>query len=202
MEHILKLDLDKNRVKPIIQITPKNEIVKCLIDSGADMPVWCSTEALLKSQFITKKLNRKTYIGGFGGGGAYHDVYSIDRFILADDNNTLAIYNLLVAFIPNVSFACDLILSASVFDKKIDYSICTRDSQRYIELRYDKEEYITLAKYKMETIDSVYIAATSDEIPKDSESGNINIQSKSKFTCSDLSANFIYTQLQQKHLDK
>lgn len=164
MEQILQLNLDKNRVKPIIQIMPKNEIVKCLIDSGADMPVWCSTETLLKSQFTVKKLDKKTYIGGFGGGGAYHDVYSIDKFTLMDGNNTLTIHNLLVAFIPNVNFACDLILSASVFDTKIDYSIYTRDSRRYIELRYDKEEYVTLAKYKMGTVDSVYIAATSDEI--------------------------------------
>lgn len=169
MEQILQLNLDKNRVKPTIRIMPQNEVVKCLIDSGADMPVWCSTEKLLKSQFTVKKLHEKTYIGGFGGKGAYHDVYSIDKFILTDGSNTLTIRNLLVAFIPNVSFACDLILSASVFDKKIDYSINTRNNQRYIELKYDQKEYVTLAKYNRGTIDSVYVAATSDEVLKKSE---------------------------------
>lgn len=47
---------------------------------------------------------------------------------------------------------------------KIDYSINTRNNQRYIELRYDKEEYVTLAKYNRGTIDSVYVTATSDKI--------------------------------------
>lgn len=175
MEQILRLNLDKNRVKPTIQIMPQNEVVKCLIDSGADIPVWCSTEILLKSQFTVKKLQEQTYIGGFGGKGAYHDVYSIDKFTLTDGNNTLTIHNLLVAFVPNVSFACDLILSATVFDKKIDYAINTRNNQRYIELRYDKKEYITLAKYNKGTIDSVYVATTSDEILEKSESTNIDM---------------------------
>lgn len=164
MEQILQLNLDKNRVKPTIQIMPQNETVKCLIDSGADIPVWCSTETLLKSQFAVKKLDKKTYIGGFGGKGAYHDVYSIDKFVLTDGNKILTIRNLLVAFIPNISFACDLILSASVFDKKIDYSVNTINNRRYIELRYDKEEYVILAKYNRKAIDSVYVAATNNEI--------------------------------------
>ena len=164
MEQILRLNLDKNRAKPTIQIIPQNEVVKCLIDSGADIPVWCSTETLLKSQFKVKKLHEKTYIGGFGGKGAYHDVYSIDTFMLTDGDNILTIHNLLVAFIPNVSFACDLILSATVFYKKTDYAVNTRGNKRYIELKYDKGEYIALAKYNEGKIDSIYIAATSDEI--------------------------------------
>ncbi len=172
MEQILRLNLDKNRVKPVIQMIPHNETVKCLIDSGADIPVWCSTETLLKSQFEVKKLGYKTYIGGFGGKGDYHDVYSINKFILTDGKKMLIIHNLIVAFIPNQSFACDLILSASVFDKKIDYSINTRNNKRYIELRYDKEEYTVFAKYSIKTIDAVYVAATNDEVSREIENLN------------------------------
>lgn len=60
MEKTLKLELDRTREKPVFTLETRNsEQIRCLVDSGAAIPVWCGTELLLKSCFDVKKLNKK-----------------------------------------------------------------------------------------------------------------------------------------------
>lgn len=47
---ITELELMKRELKPKIWINA-NKMVKCLIDSGADTPVWCRSSELLVETF-------------------------------------------------------------------------------------------------------------------------------------------------------
>ena len=68
MSKILIMQLSNKSIKPIFTtITPANKQIKCLLDTGADMPVWCGSEGLLKIVFPKVELiDKKFLLGGFG----------------------------------------------------------------------------------------------------------------------------------------
>ena len=48
MPKILNMQLSNKNTKPIFTtITPSDNQIKCMLDTGADMPVWCGSEGLL-----------------------------------------------------------------------------------------------------------------------------------------------------------
>ena len=52
MSKILSMSLSNKGTKPIFTTaTPSNKQIKCMLDTGADMPVWCGSEGLLKIVF-------------------------------------------------------------------------------------------------------------------------------------------------------
>lgn len=154
------MELDRNREKPIFYLEISgSEQIRCLVDSGAAVPVWCGTEKLLKKCFNVKKLDKRTWLSGFGGGGGYHDVYSIPSILLKGENGTLAIHNFIVILAPNQNIKCDLIFGSLVFNNRIDYAINTRNNNRNIKLKYDKDVYTMFLKDSSDIIKNVYIAS-------------------------------------------
>lgn len=52
MSKILSLQLSNRSAKPIFTtMTSAYRQIKCMLDTGADMPVWCGSEGLLKIVF-------------------------------------------------------------------------------------------------------------------------------------------------------
>lgn len=190
MEKTLQLELDRSREKPIfyLEISGKGQI-RCLVDSGAAIPVWCGTEKMLKTCFSVKKLNKRTWLSGFGGKGEYRDVYSIPSISLRGVGGELTIRNFIVILAPNESIKCDIIFGSLVFNNKIDYAINTRNGNRHIELKYDKDAYTMFIKDSNDTIRNVYIASTAEQLQQNDIS--------SRFTAQDLEANFIQNQINQ-----
>ena len=84
MSKILIMQLSNKRIKPIFTtITPANKQIKCLLDTGADMPVWCGSEGLLKIVFPKVELiDKKFLLGGFGRKAEMVDVYKISKFFI------------------------------------------------------------------------------------------------------------------------
>ena len=84
MSKILSMQLSNKSTKPVFTtITPANKQIKCLFDTGADMPVWCGSEGLLKIVFPKVELmNKKFLLGGFGRKAEIVDVYKIPEFII------------------------------------------------------------------------------------------------------------------------
>ncbi len=165
MEKILQLELDRTREKPVfnLEISGKEQI-RCLVDSGAAILVWCGTEELLKTCFNVKKLDKRTWLSGFGGKGGYQDVYSIPSISLRGVGEELIIHNFIVILAPNKYVKCDIIFGSLVFNNKIDYAINTRNGNRHIELKYDKDVYTMFIKDSTDIIKNVYIASSDEQL--------------------------------------
>ena len=162
MEYLLKKNLDNTSDRPIIYTqVAGNMVIKCLIDTGADTPVWTSGETLFLRAFPDAELveNILFELGGFGKESELVPVYKIPKFTLKSDydSNIIVFNNLLVACYIKNSISTPLILSATMF-KHTNYSIINigKDVPMLI-INYNKCEYEVGARFKdKRKMDKVY----------------------------------------------
>lgn len=101
----------------IIKTKLNNTALRCLIDTGARIPVWCSGEDELKAQFPQcVKMDAVFLLSGFGKEYEFATVYCIPNFILSDGKSKIYYHNMVVAVV-NRDFSFDMILSYSIFNK-------------------------------------------------------------------------------------
>ncbi len=63
MPKVLNMQLSNKSTKPVfITLTPSGKRIKCMLDTGADMPVWCGSGSLLKIVFPEIVLSDKKFI--------------------------------------------------------------------------------------------------------------------------------------------
>ena len=168
MSKILSMQLSNKSTKPVFTtITPANKQIKCLFDTGVDMPVWCGSEGLLKIVFPKVELmNKKFLLGGFGRKAEIVDVYKIPEFIIKNEEDILTFQNLYIASSFDRNFGCDLILSATMFSH-MDYSILNRmgNSSR-LRIEYDRDVYYTqmiLNQQRTGVVERIYSFASETE---------------------------------------
>lgn len=145
MSKILSLQLSNRSAKPIFTtMTSADRQIKCMLDTGADMPVWCGSEGLLKIVFPKVELvDKKFLLSGFGRKPEVADIYKIPEFIIRTEKDNLIFKNLFMASSFGRNFGCDLILSATMF-KHMDYSILNRKkNSSVLEITYDRDVYYT-----------------------------------------------------------
>ncbi len=41
MSKVLNLQLTNENVKPVFEVSAGAELISCMLDTGAEMPVWC-----------------------------------------------------------------------------------------------------------------------------------------------------------------
>lgn len=146
MEYLLKKNLDNTSDRPIIYTNVANDmVIKCLIDTGADTPVWTSGETLFLKAFPDAELvdNILFELGGFGKENELVPVYRIPKFSIKSDydNNIIVFNNLLVACYVKNSISTPLILSATMF-KHTNYSIINiGEDVPILTINYNKNEY-------------------------------------------------------------
>jgi hypothetical protein len=103
--------------KPIIKNIDGELNPLCLIDTGANTPVWCRGEADLKEYYPDcVKENSVFIISGFGTGIEIADVYKIPDFVLSDGKNKIYYKDLLIAVI-NRDFSFHMIISYTMLNK-------------------------------------------------------------------------------------
>lgn len=139
------MQLSNKSTKPVFTtITPANKQIKCLLDTGADMPVWCGNKELLKIVFPEAgQINKKFLLSGFGRKPEVADIYKIPEFFIRNEYEVLIFQNLYIASSFGRNFGCDLILSATMFSR-MDYSILNRKrSPSVLEIVYDRDIYYT-----------------------------------------------------------
>lgn len=154
MSKSLSFELDMSRSKPIFNIvTSGNKIITCMLDTGAEIPVWCGNESLLSIFFPYKELVREKFpLGGFGKGYDKVDVYRIPLFRLGVDLRNFVVFkDLHIAVSYNRNFGCNLILSSTMFSR-FDYYVLNRGlSNSVLKLVYDDDVYVmkldTYGKY-------------------------------------------------------
>lgn len=145
MSKTLSLQLSNKSAKPVFTTrTPTDRQIKCMLDTGADMPVWCGSEGLLKIVFPKVQLiDKKFLLSGFGRKPEMVRVYKIPEFMIKTEDKSLTFQNLYVASSFGRNFGCDLILSATMFSH-MDYSILNRKKETSVlEITYDRDVYYT-----------------------------------------------------------
>lgn len=84
----MKKNLDNTNDRPIIYTDVANDmVIKCLIDTGADTPVWTSGERLFLKAFPDAELVEDILfeLGGFGKESELVSVYKIPKFVIKSD---------------------------------------------------------------------------------------------------------------------
>ena len=113
---------DKDSRKPKIRLEEHADLL-CLIDTGADMPVWCrSVKIFLKAFPNAQKLNYRFVLTGFGGDKELPmvevtDVYMIPEFIFGSKNDNIICRGMLVAMSKRRGIGADLVLPYTMFEK-------------------------------------------------------------------------------------
>ena len=100
--------------------------LKCLIDSGALISVWCNSVGVLKACYPNAaKTNYYTTVSGFGGVSyKVREIWKIPEFDIQDDNGVdkYVVHNLLVAIVDDSQIqSFNMVLCSTVFRG----SICT-----------------------------------------------------------------------------
>lgn len=118
------------------------DLMRCMYDSGAYFPVWCSSYKKFCDFFPDAvKLDGKFLLSGFGsttGKAKEVDVYCIPELKISEE---LVFRNVPVALELDREFGCDLILSDSMFDKMS----CTVDrlesNSPVLRIKHKKDVY-------------------------------------------------------------
>ncbi len=129
-----------------------------MYDSGAQIPVWCRGEKLLKAVFPDAvKTEYCSNIFGFGKNSEPCEIYCIPRFILSDGKNEFAIKNLYLAEIYKPSIGCHLLLSETMFSKTDTTTI--RRGQRVLMVTYDEKgrDYVCTARRKGKELKTIAV---------------------------------------------
>lgn len=122
------------------------EIIYCMLDTGADMTVWCGSQELFFRVFPKAELCGGQYeLGGFGHGYENVDVYEVKNFEICDASDKILFQSMFFAMSFNRGFGCDLILSATVFSKT-NYSILNNTDVGYPLLRIESPKDVLNAR--------------------------------------------------------
>lgn len=147
MVYSLKKFLDNRREKPVIYVNTSNKSIQCLIDTGADTPVWTKGEELLKRTFPNATLcnGLKFELGGFGGDKKeLTPVYEIPELTIKSDegNDYITFKGLLIACCMKSFIPYTLIISATML-KQMNYAIVNIGKQApALEIEHEKSEYM------------------------------------------------------------
>ena len=78
MDRLVEVDIMQKAARPFFDMDTGDSTIRCLVDTGAEIPVWCFDKDLLKSVFPDcESTTFATYISGFGRGRTYADIYNL-----------------------------------------------------------------------------------------------------------------------------
>lgn len=151
---VFPLNISLYSPRPIFKAYINDIPFKCMLDTGADIPVFCKETELFRE--IVKEMEgisefKNSSIGGFGKTDETVMLWNIDNFVLSDKNSSIAYRGMKIAVMNKPKIPCDMILSASMF-MRMKYVIdCSSDVHTLIILAdrniygvgyYDKKETI------------------------------------------------------------
>lgn len=124
----LKKKLSNKSDRPVFNVNAQcgMQKIRCLFDTGADIPVFVLGKEMLMLYFPNAALQENFYaeISGFGKGEEQALIYKIPNFIIQSDfdEDFIEFYNFFVACIEKESIKYPLILSATMF-KHMNYYV-------------------------------------------------------------------------------
>ena len=158
-EFPLNVKLDSPR--PIFKAYINGIPFKCMLDTGADIPVFCKGTLLFekfagKMDGVSKFKNLS--IGGFGKNDEITMLWNMNHFVLSDRIGSIYYKGMKIAVMDKPNIPCDMILSASMF-MKMKYIIDCSSRKHLLTIEADKNVYGVGYYDKRETI---YIFSAND----------------------------------------
>ena len=142
----------EKRDKPIIYVKNKNNIkTACLIDTGANTPVWVLGENYLKYRYPeARKSGKKSILNGIGEKPVMNvPVWIIPEFILEDSEGNYLVYkDLYVCVIDSDKFSFDMIIPLTMINR-MDFSFTYTKSANYalFKISTEKRDFYTRPVY-------------------------------------------------------
>lgn len=129
--------------RPIFKAKINGIVTTCMLDTGADIPVFCKGTELFDEW--TKSMDgiepfRASSIGGFGKETEDTMLYNIPFFQFSDAENFITYNNMKIAVILKPQIPCDIILSASLFTK-MKYTIDCLSKPHSLMIEAEKDVY-------------------------------------------------------------
>lgn len=160
LEFPLNITLDSPR--PIFKAYINNVPFKCMLDTGADIPVFCKGTLLFRE--YVKAMNgisefKNLTIGGFGKTDEAAVLWNVDNFVLSDKYESICYKGMKIAVMDKPNIPCDMILSASMF-MKMKYTIDCFSRKHTLIIETNHNLYGTGYYDKKETI---YIFSKDDK---------------------------------------
>ena len=141
MANLLTLDIIDGYTRPVVLL---KEDITCLIDSGADVPVWTRGSDKLLSSYQAKQIQGKKFLlSGFGKEAEIVNVYSIsDLEIKGEESADRIIFkNLTVACTERPFMVANLIMPATAFSH-MNYTVKNIEVDNpVVEIYHKKIEY-------------------------------------------------------------
>lgn len=142
--------------RPIFKAYINDVPFKCMLDTGADIPVFCKGAALFREfikemQGVTIAEFKPSSIGGFGKTDESTMLWNMDDFVLSDQNDSITYKAMKIAVMNKPKIPCDLILSASMF-MKMKYTIDCASDKHELVITADRNTYGVGYYDKRETI--------------------------------------------------
>ena len=158
------LNINLHSLKPIFRAKINNKVATCMLDTGADIPVFCKGLNLFNEW--TKEMDdvepfRKSSIGGFGKDKEDTILYNIPSFQFSDNKNHITYNNVKIAVMSKSKIPCDLILSASLF-MKMRYTIDCLGKSHFLTIEAEKDNYGVGFYSRRETI-YIFMNETKEE---------------------------------------
>ena len=158
MAKLLTLDIIEGYVRPVVLL--KNDIT-CLIDTGANIPVWTRGADRLREIYNAENVAGKKFIlSGFGKYPEEADAYWIKDFVLmGETDDKITFKSLMIACTKRPSMVANLILPATAFTH-MNYTIRNVGVDNpMVEIEHERDEYSISPIYSSvypEVIEKVY----------------------------------------------
>lgn len=153
---IFPLNITLYSPRPIFKAYINGVPFRCMLDTGADIPVFCKGTALFR-EFIKEMQGvmvtefKQSSIGGFGKADESTMLWNMDDFVLSDQNEDITYKAMKIAVMNKPKIPCDLILSASMF-MKMKYTIDCSSNKHELVIMADRNTYGVGYYDKKETI--------------------------------------------------
>lgn len=152
-----------NSVRPIFTAYINGVKCTCMLDTGADTPVYCKGDDLFKETFLKGNSGVDFYkdstISGFGLNPEVTKLYNFDNFCLSDSTNSINYKCMKIAVANKPKIPCDFILSASMFSK-MKYTLNYLATSPYLEIEAKRSTYGVGFNQRN---DSIYIFSSDSE---------------------------------------
>ena len=147
----LNYELEWDSSRPKI-ITPTYPDLVFLIDTGADMPVWCNGKEEFLDVFPDARLVKyKFLLSGFGTGLEVAEAFTLPEFRLSDGISEIIYQNMTIAITNRPAINVSLILSASMF-RHMDVDIKRRESVMHPILSISSDKAVVPMFYRKKTL--------------------------------------------------
>ena len=146
-DRILSFPLNNTKSRQIFEYNVDGVNIWMMYDSGAQIPVWCAGEKILKGTYRDAvKTDFVGNISGFGKESETCQIFRIPMFSLKNEKAEFCVKDLLVAEIFKPFIGCHLLLSETMFSKTD--TITTRRKERTLRVVYEDLErpFICTAK--------------------------------------------------------